>query len=425
MRHSLCLMTFLVAQATAVSAQTSKLIYSESPPVWFEAHKITAVISADGATALLPSRWPVGVRVIDIASGVVRETRSPMQPTPEDVKRFGLPGTVTAIAWLDAGELLALSSDARGVSSLFRVNTTTNRHWVVARDLDAEPVSSRIAIDRDRRHAYIALAGDSASAPEARHAPFADRDLDIYEIDLRTGSRRPLITTDADETAPFVVGDDLYWTSTRFESSVVSLPFAGGSAKHLVPNAMRPSWHPNGRTLGVFYGAFRAADWALNWDGGSVELDTAATAAITALLTNYHEDFEPNWSPDGKWIAYHSNDSGKHEVYVQPFRGPGERKRVSISGGAQARWRSDGRELFYLTLEGQLVAVPMAVRPDGLAVQPGTAVPLFHAEVGEVQSIALHNYIVAPDGQSFLIDRVVEQTAAPISLILNWKGPGD
>jgi Tol biopolymer transport system component/ketosteroid isomerase-like protein len=204
--------------------------------------------------------------------------------------------------------LLALASDVRGVSSLYRINSRTSQRSVVAHDLDAEPVNSRIAVGRDRRHAYVALAGDSVDAPSTRHNPFADRDLDIYEIDLRTGNRRPLITTDADETAPFVVGDDLYWTSTRHESSVVIVPITGGSARHVVQNAGHPTWHPNGRTVGLFYGAFRAADWALNWDGGSVELDTtASTSAITPLLTNFHEDFEPNWSPDGKWMAFHSH----------------------------------------------------------------------------------------------------------------------
>ena len=78
-----------------------------------------------------------------------------------------------------------------------------------------------------------------------------------------------------------------------------------------------------------------------------------------------------------------------------------------------------------MTLDGQLVAVPIAVRKDSVAVQPGSAVPLFHARIGSVQDIARHNYIVAAGGQHFLIDTVVEQTAAPISLILNWKTPGE
>jgi hypothetical protein len=74
-----------------------------------------------------------------------------------------------------------------------------------------------------------------------------------------------------------------------------------------------------------------------------------------------------------------------------------------------------------MTLGGQLVAVPIAIRKDGLAVQPGPAVPLFAARVGSVQDISRHSYIVAEGGQRFLVDTVVEQTAAPVSLILNWK----
>ena len=68
-----------------------------------------------------------------------------------------------------------------------------------------------------------------------------------------------------------------------------------------------------------------------------------------------------------------------------------------------------------------MVAVAIAIRPEGRALRPGAAVPLFRARVGAVQGISLHNYIVAPDGQRFLLDTVVEQTSAPISLILNAK----
>ena len=110
-------------------------------------------------------------------------------------------------------------------------------------------------------------------------------------------------------------------------------------------------------------------------------------------------------------------------MYVRPFRAPGERVR-STNGGVQARWRADGQELFYLTLEGELIAVPMALRPEG-PLRPGTAVLLFRAQIGAVQGISLHNYIVDPDGQRFLLDTVVEQTSAPISLILNAKLPDE
>ena len=177
-------------------------------------------------------------------------------------------------------------------------------------------------------------------------------------------------------------------------------------------------WSRDGRYL--LFRAFKAgptpnADiWALPLDGDGKPLP---------VLRTRFEERDAQFSPDGKWIAYHSNDSGQHEVYVQPFHGPGERVRISTAGGVQARWREDGRELFYLTLDGQLFAVPMAVRAGGLAVQPGPAVPLFRAQVGTVRDIARHNYIVASNGQRFMIDAVVEQPAAPISLIVNWKPP--
>ena len=140
-----------------------------------------------------------------------------------------------------------------------------------------------------------------------------------------------------------------------------------------------------------------------------------------AVVRTPFEERDAQFSPDGKWIAYQSNESGQHEVYVQPFRGRGERVRISANGGVQARWRADGQELFYLTLTGQLMAVPIAVRSEGGALRPGAAVPLFRARVGAVQGISLHNYIVAPDGQRFLLDTVIEQPSTPISLILTAK----
>jgi Tol biopolymer transport system component/ketosteroid isomerase-like protein len=385
-----CLAFFFAATAHAAYAQTFKVIYSETPPVWFEAHTISAVVAPSGTTALLPSRWPAGIRVIDIATGVARESPNfgleqvrnavfthngdfalwgrlgsqpyawyvprTSQPSPLSLpagsgtpawnaagdvayflraradsgvtvvtrtrtKRLDIPGTITAIAWLDSVNLLALASDARGASSLYSSNSTSAQRRLIARGLDADPLSSRIAVAHDRRHAYIALAGDTAAAPAARHDPFADRDLDIYEIDLRTGTRRPLIDTDADESAPFVAGEHLYWTSSRMQSAIVLVPSTGGSVRHIVPNAMHPSWHPNGRTLGLFYGAFRSADWVLNWDAGTFDVDTQVPAArITPLLTNFHEDFEPVWSPNGQWIAYHSH---RAETPVLSYSAPG------------------------------------------------------------------------------------------------------
>lgn len=179
-------------------------------------------------------------------------------------------------------------------------------------------------------------------------------------------------------------------------------------------------WSRDGRYL-----LFRTITAHPSLDADIWALPLGGNGTPFLVLRTRFEERDAQFSPDGEWIAYHSNESGQHEVYVQPFHRAGERVRISTAGGVQARWRDDGRELFYLTLDGQLVAVPIVVRADSGAVRAGTAVPLFHARVGSVQDIARHNYIVAAGGQRFLIDTVVEQTPAPISLIVNWKPRGE
>ncbi|PYS34448.1 MAG: hypothetical protein DMG14_29455 [Acidobacteria bacterium] len=92
------------------------------------------------------------------------------------------------------------------------------------------------------------------------------------------------------------------------------------------------------------------------------------------VQTNFDERLA-QFSYDGNWIAYESNESGRFEIYVQPFADPqakrGGRLRISTNGGAQVRWRRDGKELFYIALDGRLMAVPIRFASDGHAVEPG------------------------------------------------------
>ena len=83
------------------------------------------------------------------------------------------------------------------------------------------------------------------------------------------------------------------------------------------------------------------------------------------------------FSPDARWIAFASTESGRSEVYLQPFPGPGAKLPISVDGGAQVRWRADGQELFFIGLDDRLMAVPIALPADGGAAKVGTAVPLF------------------------------------------------
>jgi hypothetical protein len=127
-------------------------------------------------------------------------------------------------------------------------------------------------------------------------------------------------------------------------------------------------------------------------------------------------------------VAYQSNESGRFEVYLQPFAaaGQGGKWQVSPEGGTQPRWRGDGRELFYVGLDGSLMAVPVKPAVDGQGLEAGSPLSLFRARIvgGATPAANKHQYAVAPDGQRFLINVTAEEASgAPITVILNWKPP--
>ena len=127
------------------------------------------------------------------------------------------------------------------------------------------------------------------------------------------------------------------------------------------------------------------------------------------------------FSPDGRWVAYQSNETGRYEIYIRSFPGPGGQQQVSTSGGIQARWRSDGQELYYIAPDAKLMAVSITM--NGTAIEPGTPVALLQTRIwgGGTNATLGHQYDVSRDGR-FLLDTAVEDVAmAPITLLLNWK----
>jgi hypothetical protein len=130
-------------------------------------------------------------------------------------------------------------------------------------------------------------------------------------------------------------------------------------------------------------------------------------------------------SPDGKWIAYGSAESGQAEIWVRPFPEGAGRWQVSSNGGAFPRWRADGKELFYLSKisSGKIMAVE--VKTAGTAFEYGSARALFDSQYENFSHPGhtgnWHTYAVSPDGQRFLIPRpVAPRSTNPINVILNW-----
>jgi Tol biopolymer transport system component len=125
------------------------------------------------------------------------------------------------------------------------------------------------------------------------------------------------------------------------------------------------------------------------------------------------------FSPDEKWMAYSSNETGNSEIYVSPFPNADSKWQVSRGGGHEPRWRRDGKELFYLSAEGKMMAV--SVRTGG-NFEAGSPLTLFQVHLRQPISVLDQvSYDVTADGQKFLINtKVDEPNAAPLSVILNW-----
>ncbi len=145
---------------------------------------------------------------------------------------------------------------------------------------------------------------------------------------------------------------------------------------------------------------------------------------VHLLNTPFHES-NAVFSPDGKWLAFTSNESGRTEVYVQAFQAKdspnvtGERHIVSREGSICLRWRPDGKELFYLGADGRLYAVSVTLSPK---LKIGAPAPLF--TISTEARTALHSVIgfdVSADGRRFIVPTVTSQERSSLVVIQNWE----
>jgi len=138
----------------------------------------------------------------------------------------------------------------------------------------------------------------------------------------------------------------------------------------------------------------------------------------------YHSDLDnPQLSPNGRWLAYASDESGDYQIYVQAFSADGklaaDKKIISTGGGKLPIWRRDGSELFFIAADGQMMA--SAVKTGGPEFEFTAPKALFKTRILRLEGSIYHEYDVSPDGQKFLIGTLIGDTkAAPPTIILNW-----
>ena len=282
----------------------------------------------------------------------------------------------------------------------------------------------------DRSGKELAKVGDPVQAfsptlsPDGNHVAVTqllDSNYDVWLLDLRRGVFRRLTTDPSLDLYPIWSPDGrvIFSSNRKGVYDLYQKSATGAGAEELVLATTENKTVPNDWSADGRFVLYRNLDAKLGYDIWALPLD-GDRKQFAVVQTNF-EERDPQFSPDGKWIAYQSDESGRFEVYVQPFPGPGNKDLLSNTGGAQVRWRRDGKELFYIALDGRLMAVPIRFSSNGQTLDVGTPVPLFGTHIGGAVQDPWKQQYDSPDGQRFLMSTVTEEAAAPITVILNWR----
>ena len=285
----------------------------------------------------------------------------------------------------------------------------------------AGEASQAVWIDRAGRQSETGIAagpiGSLRLSHDGRRVAFQveDRqgrgDLWIHDLGRRVSSR---FTFDpANDFDPVWSPDD---TSIVFSSNrtgggdLYRKATSGGGADELLfasdYRKAATDWSRDGRT--IFFSQFGSTTRQDLWS-----LSLPDRKAEVVLQTEFFETAGA-LSPDGRWLAYNSDESGRHEVYVRPFPGPGAKWRISREGGSLARWRGDGKEIFFTTGDGKIMAVDVKT---GATFEAGDPKPLFTTRLR--RSLA-REYDVTPDGQRFLVAVAPgDEVMPPLTLVQN------
>ena len=238
---------------------------------------------------------------------------------------------------------------------------------------------------------------------------------DIYVYDVASGAAQRL-TSDGtlNQRSEWTAdGKQILFRSNRAGpvTTLWQAPVAtGGAAKQVVASPGKVVWEgvptPDGNAVVYRTGTLTGADiWYRQLKGDTSE---------KAFATTRFGESAPRISPDGRWVAYFSDESGSNQVYAQPFPGPGARVPVSVGGGTNPVWSRDGRRIFFAN-GTQLVAASVVTRP-AFAVTGREVILDGSYQYGTGHAA----YDVAPDGRSFLILRPVSTGAEKIVVIYNW-----
>jgi hypothetical protein len=334
-----------------------------------------------------------------------------------DAKKFELIGEpiplLTGIEYLPRIQRVVFASSERGVLVAQRSSGDTGTSQLLWFDRNGQQVGvatkpgiySNISVSPNGKF-VVADAMDPATT-----------NTDLWTYDLENGNAKRLTFDPAiDSTALWSPdGTRLVFTSDRAQKFNLYVKNADGSQEEQVipqegPDRYPLDWSRDGKY--VIYQ--RGTDlWCVTFP----EL-TATLFLKTASAPNV-----ARFSADGKWVSYASNESGRWEIYVTSFPAAQGKWQVSSAGGEQPKWRSDGKELFYLAPDGKIMAAPVTL---GANFDAGSPVALFQANPRElVATSERFAYDVSKDGRRFLINTQLKSTLTPMSVVMDWTASLD
>ena len=331
-----------------------------------------------------------------------------------DPKTLKVSGDVLAVASgvaLDSNERAAATVSASG-TLVYQAATGSNLSALLVVDRSGRTVKT--IAESVLIEGGVAISHDGGKFAAAVTVPGA-RDTDIWVYDLARGTSSPLTFDEGGDHIPVWSADDsqVAYDNDRKNDGIVYRRFTDGRGDPEVVAENASGYWP----------------WAWSRDGQWMVLgvQTIATGVdlvrfdlktkqVTPLVVTPFMDDGAALSSDDRWLAYVGVESGRPEIWVRSLTGDPNRRRISGGGGLNPTWRRDGRELYFLTPRGQLMAVPMD--PASAAGQP-TPKELFSADFNFALSTS---YGPLPDGQQFVISVIKNRAAPLLTLVTNWRG---
>jgi len=332
-----------------------------------------------------------------------------------DTRTLAVSGPVMSVAAgvaFDSNEYAQASVSATG-TLVYSTADTSNRTDLILVDRSGRPmktIAESVLIEGG-----VALSHDDTRLAAAVTAGGA-RDTDIWIYDLERGTSGPLTFDEGGDGYPLWSTDDteLAYANDRVNDGIVFRRFTDGrgQAEQMATNATglwSRDWSRDGRWLVV--GA--VAD-TTGFDLWRYDLDSQA---LEALVDTPFNDQLGALSPDDRWLAYQSDETGRPEIYVRSLGSDAGRWRISSLGGVAPLWRGDGRELYFMTPLGQVMAVEVEA---GAAFRAAMPKELFRANFRRLTAAMNREYAPSADGQRFVINALKERSTSLVTLVTNW-----